>query len=122
MNVRVFIDRDKYAVEVRHNNKKVIRYTDISENFNGGEYSVVEESADKLIYKISPLYETMKTENGYMRNYNIKLTNWLNFFIYKSVKSVLNDTEFSIKKQPSDFSRELIEHTEIVLTKELLHE
>ena len=116
MNVRVFIDRDKYAVEIRHNNKKTIRYTDVPDSYKGGEYTVIEESEGKLIYKISPLYEVMRTENGYIHNFNIKLTNWLNFFIYKSIKSVLNDTQFSIKKQPSDFSRELIERTEIIIT------
>ena len=109
------MDRNQYAVEIRHLNNKVIRYTNIQENFKGGEYSLIEESENKLIYKISPLYEVLTTENGYILNYNIKLTNWLNFFVYKSIKSVFYNTEFNITKVPSDFSRELKEFTEVVL-------
>lgn len=115
MNVRLFIDRDQYAVEIRHNNERVIRYTKIPESYKGGEYIIIEQTDEKLVYKISPLYEKLNTENGYILNYNIKLTNWLNFYIFKSIKSVLNNSEFEIKKTPHDFSKELKENTEIVL-------
>jgi len=115
VNIRLFIDRNQYTVEVRHDNKRIIRYTQIPESYKGGEYSVIERSEDKLVYKISPLYETLNTENGYILNYNIKLTNWLNFYIFKSIKSALENTEFSVKKVPADFSKELKEFTEVAL-------
>lgn len=86
------------------------------ENYKGGEYIVLEESDEKLVYKVSPLYEILITENGYIHNYNIKLTNWLNFYIFKSIKSVLENTPFELKKEPSDFSKELKEFTEVKLT------
>ena len=115
MKVRLFIDRSQYAVEVRYKNERVIRYTTVPESYKGGEYIIVEQSEEKLTYKIAPLYETLNTENGYILNYNIKLTNWLNFFIFKSIKSVLNNQEFEVKKVPADFSKELKEFTEAVL-------
>ncbi len=113
MNVVLFIDRDQYALEIRHNNERIIRYTKIPDSYKGCEYSVIEQTDKKLVYKISPLFEVLNTENGYILNYNIKLTNWLNFFIYKSIKSILNNTEFEVKKEPRDFSKELKEFTEI---------
>ncbi len=81
MNVRLFIDMNQYALEIRHNNQRLIRYTKIHDNILGGELTILEESEDIIVYKISPLYEKFATENGYMLNYNIKLTNWLNYFI-----------------------------------------
>jgi hypothetical protein len=115
VNIKLFIDRSQYALEVRYNNERIIRYTKIPESYKGGEYSVIEQTDEKLVYKISPLYEVLNTENGYILNYNIKLTNWLNFFIFKSIKSVLNNVEFEIKKEPRDFSKVLKEFTEIKL-------
>jgi len=115
MNVRIFIDRNQYAIEIRHNNQRLIRYTDIPDSYMGGEFIIQEECEDKLIYKISPLYEKLNTENGYILNYNIKLTNWLNFFIYKSIGSIVNNTELIVKKVPSDFLCKLIESTSVKL-------
>ena len=115
MIVRIFIDRSQYAVEIRHNNKRLIRYTQIPDSIKGGEFSIIEQSEDKLVYKISPLYEQLNTENGYLLNYNIKLTNWLNFFIYKSIGAVVENSELKIKKEPSDLSRKLKEYTEVKL-------
>jgi hypothetical protein len=113
VDIRLFIDRGQYALEIRHNNERIIRYTKIPDSYKGGEYAVIEQSEDKLVYKISPLYERLNTENGYILNYNIKMTNWLNFFIFKAIKSLINKQEFEIKKEPRDFSKELKETTEI---------
>ena len=106
---------NQYALEIRHNNQRLIRYTKIHDNILGGELIILEETKDKLVYKISPLYEKLDTENGYMLNFNIKLTNWLNFFVFKSIKSVLNSTELTVNKEPSEFSREYKESTEVKL-------
>jgi len=115
MNVRLFIDMNQYALEIRHNNQRLIRYTKIPDSVVGAELIILEESEDKLVYKISPLYERLDTENGYMLNFNIKLTNWLNFFVFKSIKSVLNSSELAVNKEPADFSREYKESTEVKL-------
>jgi len=115
MNIRIFIDMNQYAIEIRHNNQRLIRYTKIPDNMMGGEFIIVQESEDRLIYKISPLFEKLDTENGYILNYNIKLTNWLSYFVHKSIRSVLDNTEMLIKKDPADFMRNLRESTEVQL-------
>lgn len=116
MNVRIFIDRSQYAIEVRHDKTRLIRYTKIPEHFQGGEFNVIEETEDKLIYKISPIFEKLKTERGYILNYNIKLTNWLNYFVFKTIRAVVSNSELEVKKEPAEFSRELKEFTEVKLT------
>ena len=115
MDVRIYIDRNQYTVEIKHNNNKIIRYTKIPDSFKGGEYIIMEQTSDKLVYKISPLYEILTTENGYIHNFNIKLTNWLNYFIYKSIKSARDNSEFVLRKEPKDLSKELKEYTEVIL-------
>lgn len=53
MNVRIFIDMKQYALEIRHNNQRLIRYTKIPDNIVGGEFIILEESEENLVYKIS---------------------------------------------------------------------
>ncbi len=115
MELRIFIEQKHFAVEIKNKDKRQIRYSNIPSTYKGGEIKVLEQSDDVLVYQISPLYEKLNTENGYMINYNIKLTNWLNLFVYRSIQGVLHNSDLKIKKDLSEFSRELKEFTKVKL-------
>ncbi len=115
MDLRIFIEQNHYTVEIRNKDKRHIRYSNIPSTYKGGQLVIMEQSDTELVYKVSPLYEKLNTENGYMINYNIKLTNWLNLFVYRSIQAVLINSEVKIKKELSEFSRELKESTQVKL-------
>ncbi|RSC96042.1 hypothetical protein [Tenacibaculum singaporense] len=112
MNIVTEIKDHEIWICIIYDKKRHVRNTKI-QGYEGGSITKLEKEGDYIVYSLDTLRKKEETENGFKVEFNIRLTNYLDFFIYKMVKSIVMDKDFKMFKVPKDFKKITKEQTRI---------
>jgi hypothetical protein len=115
MKLNLVKEKNQIVITTIYNNKRTKYYTNISAELKGGELIITSVSENLIKFTITPFYSIEETEVGFNYKFDIKLTNWLSFFVKKAVRAAKKGEKTLMFKLPSDFNRKLKVTTEVKL-------
>ena len=113
MNIKLDYVKEEIVITINHNQKRYKRRTGIK----GYKITPLKYRKEDgyFVYELGTLYKKENTENGFITEFNIRASNWLDLFLYKMIKSILSDSEFLMLKSLKDFGTKKKSVTKIKL-------